>query len=125
MRKKKDNTIFAKNLKYLIKQKGTNQKKVCEDLNIQQTTFCDYYNGRTYPRPTNLKKISDYFNVRIDELVYQDLMLNTGILTEDPFLELISRYSKDLTEEQLKTLEQIIILLIRKEEISITWSKKI
>lgn len=52
-------------------------------------------------------------------------MLNTGILTEDPFLELISRYSKDLTEEQLKTLEQIIILLIRKEEIFITWSKKI
>lgn len=27
MSKKKDNTIFAKNLKYLIKQKGTNQKK--------------------------------------------------------------------------------------------------
>lgn len=30
MSKKKDNTIFAKNLKYLIEQKGINQKKYVE-----------------------------------------------------------------------------------------------
>lgn len=125
MSEKKDNTIFAKNLKYLIKQKGTNQKKVCEDLNIQQTTFCDYYNGKSYPRPLNLRKISDYFNVRVDELVYKDLTLNKKVFTESSFIEFFNTYREELTEEQLKTLRQIIILFAEKEELLITWSKKI
>lgn len=125
MSKKKDATIFTKNLKYLIEQKGINQKIICKYLDIKQATFCDYYNGRTYPRPLNLKKIADYFNIRIDELVYKDLTLNKKVFTESSFLEFFNRHREELTKEQLKTLRQIIILFAEKEELLITWSKKI
>lgn len=125
MSKKKDNTIFAKNLKYLIEQKGINQKKVCEDLNIQQTTFCDYYNGKSYPRPLNLRKISDYFNVRVDELVYKDLTLNKKVFNCSSVNSSLYILKKSKNEDSVKTLRQIIILFAEKEELLITWSKKI
>lgn len=55
--------IFATNLKRLMEQKGVSASMVCADLNIPNTTFSDWCNGKSYPRIKKIEKLAEYFNV--------------------------------------------------------------
>ena len=55
--------IFAANLKHLMDQKGVSASMVCADLNIPNTTFSDWCNGKSYPRITKMDMLAEYFNV--------------------------------------------------------------
>lgn len=55
-------------IKQLLKQKGINQKHLAIDLDLSQPTISDWINGKKEPTPENLKKLSDYFHVSVDEI---------------------------------------------------------
>lgn len=59
-------------IKQLLKQKGINQKHLAIDLGLSQPTISDWINGKKEPTPENLKKLSDYFHVSVDEIEMDD-----------------------------------------------------
>ncbi|SFO17344.1 hypothetical protein SAMN04487831_11086 [Pseudobutyrivibrio sp. UC1225] len=63
------NIIVSNNLKYLLKIHGVSRKKVCNDLGIKYTTFCDWVNGRIVPKYQNLEKLGDYFGIETIEFL--------------------------------------------------------
>ena len=43
--------------------------KVSKETGIAKSTFTDWKNGRSKPKVEKLKKIADFFNVTVDELI--------------------------------------------------------
>ncbi len=61
-------TIFSGNLRVLMQEKGISRKKVCSDLGVKYTTFCDWVNGRTLPREDQLGELGEYFGLSAGNL---------------------------------------------------------
>ena len=51
------------NIKYLLEVEDKPRKKVCSDLGIKYTTFCDWVNGKTAPGYHVLERLGEYFNI--------------------------------------------------------------
>lgn len=58
---------FSRNINFLMEEKGVTRRKVCNDLNIKYTTFCDWVNGRTFPHEDQLEKLGRYFGIAAGE----------------------------------------------------------
>ena len=56
-------------LKELRKQKGLNQVEAAESLGITQSTYSKYESGQRQPDNEMLKKLSELFNISIDDLL--------------------------------------------------------
>lgn len=59
---------FANNLFLLMRQEGVTNYRLSKDLGVCQTTIANWKNGKM-PQLAHLKKVADYFNVTMDELV--------------------------------------------------------
>lgn len=57
------NDILSRKLKALIAKNNLSQSLLANELNIKLSNINRYVNGLAMPRPNNLKKIADYFNV--------------------------------------------------------------
>ena len=57
-------------LSEIRKLKNLNQQKVAMDLNISRESLSYYENGKRSPDVDMLIRLSDYFNVSIDYLIY-------------------------------------------------------
>lgn len=126
MRTIKDDLILSNNLKYLLTKHAVTQKTMRKYLNISATSFSKYYNGYAYPKPDKIKKIADYFKINVNELTVVDLSKKeVNISNKKDLIKAIRNYNKNFTDEQVKTLENIILLLSEGEEVNISWSKKI
>lgn len=125
MKKLEDYQVFFKNFRFLVDNQELNREELSKNLGISTNTIRSFYNSTNIPKLLFLNYISNYFNVSVEDLLNKNLTIDLHKSAEFKILKLLKNHSKDLTEEQLKTLEQIILLFIRKEEISITWSKKI
>lgn len=125
MEKLEDYQVFFKNFRFLVDNQELNREELSKNLGISTNTIRSFYNSNNIPKLLFLNYISNYFNVSVEDLLNKNLTIDLHKSAEFKILKLFKNHKKDLTEEQLKTLEQIILLLIRKEEISITWSKKI
>lgn len=68
----KDRTLFSKNLKYYIDISGKDQKQICNELGIPESTFSGYATGRFMPRYKTIEKIADYFGVKMSDLVLEE-----------------------------------------------------
>lgn len=60
---------FAENLKYYMKRDEKRQKDLSNDLGIANSLVSEWVKGKKYPRIENMKKLADYFNVTISDLV--------------------------------------------------------
>ena len=71
-RDKKENAVFARNLRYYVELSGKEQKDICFDLDIAEPSFSGYINGQNFPRLKTAQAIADYFGVRLADLVTDD-----------------------------------------------------
>lgn len=69
--------MLSRNLKFLRKRSGKSQEEVANDLSIKRTTLSGYENGSAEPNAENLIRLSDYYNLKVDELLRQDLTLRS------------------------------------------------
>lgn len=56
-------------LRELRKEKGLTQDQVSENLGITYQAYAHYENGRRKPDPEMLVKLSDFFDITVDELI--------------------------------------------------------
>jgi len=54
------------------KKKDISQTQFARILGESKQAVCDWEKGRSVPKYKNLKKIADYFNTTIDDLLKQD-----------------------------------------------------
>lgn len=66
---KPENAIFAENLKYYIALSGKDQKQICSDLNIAETSMSEYVNAKSLPRLKTIQAIANYFGILIADLM--------------------------------------------------------
>jgi transcriptional regulator with XRE-family HTH domain len=69
-------TKLASNLKYLRKKGKISQGELAEEFEVARTTMGDYERGKTEPNLEMLIRMSQKFDVAIDELITHDLTHN-------------------------------------------------
>ena len=67
-----DNT-FVHNLKYIRKQAGLTQKQVAAKLEVVESCYANWEQGRTEPNIEMLRRLCALFDVTLDELINGDL----------------------------------------------------
>ncbi len=60
---------FCKNLKESRKSCGLTQKQVAEKLNVVESCFANWEQGRTEPNIEMLRKLSEILNASLEELI--------------------------------------------------------
>ena len=60
---------FCKNLKETRKLCNLTQKQVANTLNVVESCYANWEQGRTEPNIEMLRKLSEIFNVDIDDLI--------------------------------------------------------
>lgn len=65
--------FLPKNIIYLRNKVLKTQPEIAKILNVTQSTYSSYENGRTQPNIENIILLSNYFDVSIDELLTRDL----------------------------------------------------
>lgn len=72
-----DNKIFlSTNIKYLRQSNGITQQTLADICNKRDTAISNWEKGIREPDALDLAKISNFFNVPIDNLMLKDLRLN-------------------------------------------------
>lgn len=95
---------FIKNLDYLLEKKEMKKSDLAREINVAPSTITAWYNGK-YEKVSLqiLKKLSNYFNVTMDELVNDDLSISNEI-------KLIYS-SKHFTKEELISIDNFVKLI--------------
>lgn len=65
--------MLNKNLKYLRQKNKISQQALAETLELPRTTLGDYERGKTEPNISMLIRMADYFDIKVDELIKDDL----------------------------------------------------
>lgn len=60
---------FCKNLKEIRKATGFTQKDIAIKLQVVESCYANWEQGRTEPNVDMLRKLGNIFNVTIDELI--------------------------------------------------------
>ena len=63
---------FCQNLKEARKQYGLTQKQVAYSLDVVESCYANWEQGRTEPNIDMLRKLSKMFSVSIDDLINGD-----------------------------------------------------
>lgn len=61
--------LFCKNLKEIRSNCYMTQKQVAQMLNVVESCYANWEQGRTEPNIQMLRKLSETFNVSVDELI--------------------------------------------------------
>ncbi len=61
--------VFCENLKEARKFCGFTQKEVAKQLNVVESCYANWEQGRTEPNIEMLRKLSRIFNISLDELI--------------------------------------------------------
>ena len=61
--------IFCQNLKAARLESAMTQKQVAEKLNVVESCYANWEQGRTEPNIAMLRKLCELFEITLDELV--------------------------------------------------------
>ena len=90
-----------------MKNKNIDQKELAEAIGVTQPTISNWIQELKYPRIKRIQQLSDYFNVTKSELTEEKLLCKTSS---------IALINSDVTEEELKEIENFIHYLISKRD---------
>jgi transcriptional regulator with XRE-family HTH domain len=65
--------MLARNLKYLRKKRGKTQEQISAEVEISRNTWASYESGQSEPNVGIFKKLADYFQVNIEDLLLSEL----------------------------------------------------
>lgn len=106
-------TVMAQNLYYYMALNNKNRQEICNDLGFKYTTFCDWLNGKTYPRIDKIEMLANYFNIKKSDLV-EDKSKNSELdeyleeLRTRPEMKMLFNITKNATKEEVEKAVKII-----------------
>lgn len=112
-------------LKELRKSRKITQTELANILNVEQTTVSKWENNRTIPDIDMLKKISNYFNVSISELIGEKQ--SNLIISQNPNIPEIKQrlinLVLSLSEDEISDAEQLLrgYLFARNKDVNKTF----
>ncbi|MGN1096346.1 MAG: helix-turn-helix domain-containing protein [Christensenellales bacterium] len=63
------NILIIERIKELLRANGLNQSKLASGINVNQSTVCNWLNGKKEPSIESLWKLADFFDVSVDYLI--------------------------------------------------------
>lgn len=81
------------NIKFLRKQRKLSQAELAEILNVEQTAISRWEIGRTAPDLKSIKKMADFFEVSIDQLLGKETLAGSSF--------------SNLIDEKIKTFKPV------------------
>jgi len=70
--------FFGKNLRYLREKQELTQTEIASLMGFTKATWSNYENGSSQPSMECLVKISNYFGISLDELIFADIPAQDG-----------------------------------------------
>lgn len=101
--------IISKNLNYLIVLSGKEQKQIATELDVNPPTFNQWVKGKAIPSLSMLKRIAEYFNITLSDLVDQ-VPQESNVPDSSAKLLAITRNCND---EQLKLIIDFAALVTK------------
>ncbi|KGJ25350.1 helix-turn-helix domain-containing protein [Staphylococcus haemolyticus] len=108
MSNKSARKIFSENLQRLMKNKNIDQKELAEAIGVTQPTISNWIQELKYPRIKRVQQLSDYFNVTKSELTEEKTTIQKH--------QVSALINSDVTEEELKEIENFIHYVISKRD---------
>ena len=119
-------SIFAANLRRYMALKDKTRKEVSEAIGVSYFTFCDWVNGKKYPRMDKVEMLANYFGILKSDLIeekteeHREMQQKNSTLaeitvrmrTDSEFLSLIEGINQ-LNDEQLASVKQIVDVLLK------------
>lgn len=62
---------FAENLTRVQAERGVTNYRIAKEIDVGQASIANWKSG-TMPHPRNVKRLADYFNVPVDELLAEN-----------------------------------------------------
>lgn len=106
MENKKD--IFGKRVKELRNKKGLSQDRVAQAIGISRSRYSHYENNRVEPDIELIRKIANYYDVKVDYLIGRTEIENDNEndelekILDDPDTQLMFNDWKNMSEEERK-----------------------
>lgn len=102
-------TILGNRIKKLRENKNMSQKDLAKDLHISNSTLSQYESGIRVPSDEIKTTIAKYFDVSMDYLMGLSSDLKTSAIEkEDNRISILARNASNLTEDQIKLVENLI-----------------
>ncbi len=89
-------SFFGKNIKKIRSVKSLSQQSFAELFDLKRGTLGAYEEGRSEPKIETIIKIANYFSIKIDTLLTQELTVNELL----KFKEDLTTYAEDVKREQ-------------------------
>lgn len=106
--------MLGNNLKTMRKKIGLSQEELAKKLDLSRSTYNSYEQDICEPPLDVLCKLTDVFNVSIDELIGHTQKKSS--FTRDDLLDKISEFSKMLPDTDLCLILGRIMALVEKQE---------
>lgn len=100
--------IFARNLKSFLIQSGKKQNEVARALGVSTGSFCDWVQGRTYPRMDKVQALADYFGIKKSDLVEVAVKKDDVSDEDQRVLDLFHKVPKEKREFVLSLIQATI-----------------
>ena len=114
-------SIFAANLRRYMALKDKTRKEVSEAIGVSYFTFCDWVNGKKYPRMDKVETLANYFGILKSDLIeekteeHREMQKKNDTLTDivvslrtDAELASIFKGIIQLNAEQRASVKQIV-----------------
>lgn len=98
---------FAKNLKYIRKNKNIDQQIMAEDLGVAQSTLSCWESGIRTPDLDMIAKISKYLNI-YDDFITKDLTIENNNSVFNKTQVLFDKSKDILSDDDRATIEFIM-----------------
>lgn len=106
------NIYLSSNLKFLRTIKGKTQQEVADYCDKANTAISNWEKGIREPDAVDLAKLSNFFNIPIDDLMLKDLRVSEKPLDE---LDILFSKHKDILTDEDKEYMRFIIEKRKKE----------
>lgn len=93
--------IMAMNISKYLSINKKNQKELCKDLGISESTFSDWINAKSYPRIDKIELMANYFGISKADLIEGDKQPEFYVSDFEKGLITQFRNSDDVSKEMV------------------------
>lgn len=109
-----DNSIFAENLRRLLKEHDKKAIDLVKYLGVSKAVVSEWMNGKKLPRMDKVDKMCIFFNCKRSDLIDKKREPSTAI--DDPQKDVINKLINRLTPEQKNKMIDFLLTEIAGKE---------